>query len=137
MADNSRLFALKLQGYCCSQIVLKLGLEDAQLEDNPQLIQAVAGLCDGLHSDMVCGIFSATACLISLLQPRYSPVLINDLAEWFASEFEESNGGIACKDILGGNQLNRSTKCPKILAATYDKAVDLLEVSGYEFPARE
>ncbi|UWG95687.1 C-GCAxxG-C-C family protein [Dehalobacter sp. DCM] len=130
MVDFSRLFELRLNGYCCSQILLKMGMEDAQLEDNPELIQAMRGLCDGMQTDMVCGILTSTACLIALLQPEDAKIIITDVVEWFKSEYEESNGDITCQAILDGNPMNRTTKCPHILAATYDKAMELMEING-------
>ncbi|NLL52263.1 MAG: C_GCAxxG_C_C family protein [Peptococcaceae bacterium] len=134
MASKVRLYELKQKGYCCSQIIMKAGLEDAGKEDNPDLVQAMSGLCDGLRTGMVCGVLSGAACLLALLEPEDSPVLIKDLTEWFRGEFEEKNGGITCEDILAGDQLNRTIKCPKILTETYNMAMEILEANGYEFP---
>jgi len=132
MVDNSRLLDLRLKGYCCSQMIIKMGLEDSGREDNPDLIQAVRGLCDGLHAGLLCGILSSCACLIALLAPDDAPVITADLADWFRSEFETDNGGINCDDILADDPMNKSTKCPRILAATYEKMMEMLEESGYE-----
>lgn len=131
--DQRRMFELRLKGYCCSQILLQIGIEDAGLNDNPDLIQAVRGLCDGIQGEMLCGIVPAAACLISLVQPADAKLLTADLVEWFKSEYEHDNGGITCRDILAGEALNRLNKCPQILAATYDKTVELLIANGYEY----
>lgn len=128
MVELSRMAELKQKGYCCSQIIIKMGLEDGGKEDNPELVQAVAGLCDGLHYGLVCGILSGAACLIALYEPDRRKLLVNELVEWFIEEFEEANGGITCDDILADDELNRLLKCPKILAATYDKVLELLEL---------
>ena len=133
MVDSSRLFELRLKGYCCSQIIMIMGLEDAHRDENPDLIQAVRGLCNGVQTGMLCGILSSAACLISLLQPENAVILIADIVEWFESEYGESHGGICCKDILAGDLIKRFTLCPQILAATYDKVKELLEAYGYEF----
>jgi len=133
MVDSSRLFELRLKGYCCSQIIMIMGLEDAHRGENPDLIQAVRGLCNGMQTDMLCGILTSAACLLSLLQPETADILIADLIEWFKGEFGESDGGITCKDILAGDPMRRFTKCPQITAATYDKVIELLEAYGYEF----
>ena len=133
MMDISRLFELKLQGYCCSQILLQMGMEDAHRTENPDLVQAVRGLCNGIQTGMLCGILTSAVCLLSLLQPEDSPRLIEDIVEWFKHEIGERNGGINCNNILADDPLNRSTKCPEILAATYEKVVELLEDNGYEF----
>jgi hypothetical protein len=132
MVDISRLYELRLQGYCCSQIMMKMGLEDAHRDENPDLIQAVRGLCDGMQTGMLCGILTSAACLLSLLQPKNADILIGDIVEWFKSEYGENNGRIACEDILAGDLMKRFTLCPQILAATYDKVWELLEANGYE-----
>jgi hypothetical protein len=133
MVDSSRLFELRLKGYCCSQIIMIMGLEDAHRDENPDLIQAVRGLCNGVQTGMVCGILSSAACLLSLLQPENADNLIKDIVEWFKSEYGDSNDGIACEDILAGDPMKRFTLCPQILAATYDEVWELLEANGYEF----
>jgi hypothetical protein len=133
MVDSSRLFELRLKGYCCSQIIMIMGLEDAHRPENPDLIQAVRGLCNGVQTGMLCGILTSAACLLSLLQPETADILIPDIVEWFKGEFGESDGGITCKDILAGDPTKRFTRCPQILAATYDKVIELLEAYGYEF----
>jgi hypothetical protein len=133
MEDAVRLHELKQNGYCCSQIILQMGLE-AQKKENPDLIQAVSGLCNGLQGGLLCGILSGGACLLSLLKPRDEDMsAINELAEWFQEEYGAVYGGIDCKDILAGDLLNRSVRCPDILAATYKKVKELAEAYGYEF----
>ncbi|HHW08256.1 MAG TPA: C_GCAxxG_C_C family protein [Clostridia bacterium] len=128
MVELSRIAALKQQDYCCSQIIIKMGLEDGEREDNPELVHAAAGLCDGLHAGMVCGILSGAALLIALYEPERRKLLVNELVEWFREEFEAEHGGITCDDILQDDELNRMLKCPRILAATYDKVLELLEL---------
>lgn len=128
MLDYTRLSSLAAKGYCCSQIVLQMGLEDGRKEENPGLIQAAAGLCGGLHAGLDCGILSGAACLIALCLPEEAPSLIGELVEWFNAE----NGGVSCKDILAGDDSGRLTKCPKILAACYEKVWELLEERGYD-----
>ncbi|TEB04429.1 hypothetical protein Psch_04156 [Pelotomaculum schinkii] len=41
MDADVRLNELSLKGYCCSQVILQLGLE-VQNKENPDLIQAVS-----------------------------------------------------------------------------------------------
>jgi len=110
-----------------------MGLEDAHRNENPDLIQAMRGLCEGVQTGMLCGILSSAACLISILKPEDANILIADIIDWFKSEFGGSNGGICCKDILDGDPMKRFTKCPQVLTATYDKVIELLEAYGYEF----
>lgn len=128
-----RLNELSLKGYCCSQIILQVGLE-AQNKENPELAQAVAGLCRGLNGKLVCGCLTAGACLLSLCDPQNAAqFMINDLVEWFQEEYGELYGGINCQDILAGEPSNRYVRCPEIVAATVAKVVEMLEAYGNEF----
>lgn len=129
MVDSARLFELRLKGYCCSQIIMIMGLEDAHRAENPDLIQAVRGLCNGVQTGMICGILTSAACLLSLLQPEKADILIADITEWFKSEYGEGCGGICCSDILAGDRMKPFTLCPQILAATYDKVLEMVESS--------
>ena len=55
MDDTSlRLAQLSAQGLCCSQILMQLALEDMGA-DNPPLIRAMAGLCEGSGGGGLCG----------------------------------------------------------------------------------
>jgi hypothetical protein len=135
MDAGVRLNELSLKGYCCSQMILQMGL-DAQKKENPALIQAVAGLCRGLNGGLLCGTLTAGACLLALCDPQNAAqFLINDLVAWFTEEYGALYGGIDCKDILAGEPDNRYSRCPEIVAATYAKVVELLEEYGYEFSA--
>jgi hypothetical protein len=130
--DAVRLYELKQKGYCCSQIILQMGLE-AQKKDNPDLIKAVSGLCNGLQSGLLCGILTGAVCLLSLGKPLDEDMsAINELVAWFRDEYGAVYGGIDCKEILAGNPINRVVRCPEILAATYKKVKELLEAYGYE-----
>ncbi|NLY39910.1 MAG: C_GCAxxG_C_C family protein [Firmicutes bacterium] len=135
MLDYARIAELTKKGYCCSQIILQVGLEQAQKEVHPDLIQAAAGLCLGLHSGLDCGILSGAACLIALCLPAEAPELIRELTDWFKSTYELPGGGMSCRDLLAGNEMNRLTRCPKMLLETYDKMVELLEERGFRFGA--
>jgi hypothetical protein len=52
---NQDIFELKLHGYCCSQIIMELGLRKMEKE-NSDLIAAMAGLCNGLWQGKTCGL---------------------------------------------------------------------------------
>jgi len=129
MLDYAKLSSLAAKGYRCSQIVLQMGLEDGGMEENPGLIQAAAGLCGGLHAGLDCGILSGAACLIALCLPEEAPSLIRELVEWFKDQY----GSVSCKELLGGDEKSGwLTKCPKMLAACYEKVWELLEERGYD-----
>ena len=62
MDDTSlRLAQLSAQGLCCSQILMQLALED-MAADNPPLIRAMAGLCEGSGGGGLCGVATGGAC---------------------------------------------------------------------------
>jgi len=125
-------FRLAAQGYCCSQIMLKVGL-DAREEENPELLDAVAGLCGGLYSGLCCGTLTGAACLLSLYdRNRAAASMIPRLVKWFQGTYGQLYGGTNCEDILGDNPGNRAERCPKIVEETLEKCRELLAEIGHE-----
>jgi hypothetical protein len=128
----SEIIGLSSQGYCCSQIMVKMGL-DAKGDENPELLDAVAGLCGGLHSGMCCGILTGAACLLSLYDRKNAAsTMIPRLVEWFKATCTESCGGINCDDIIDHNPMNKVERCPKIMVETFEKCHELLADFGHE-----
>lgn len=135
--DAFRMFQLAAQGFCCSQIILILGL-DEQGEENPDLIRAMQALCGGIgRSGKTCGALTGGACLIGLNHGKGTPLefghakinlMINDLMEWF----ENTYGSIDCEGILDhsldeGNEY--PVQCGKIVSAAYNKVQEI--IAGY------
>lgn len=120
---NEDIFELRLKGYCCSQIIMELGLMKLGKE-NPDLIQAMAGLCNGFWQGKTCGIFSAVICLLYLVDPetagRYN---VMAFSEWF----EDSYGSTECDVLLENNPLNKAEKCPSMLETSFLKVCELLD----------
>lgn len=120
---NEEILDLKLKGYCCSQIIMEMGLRRLGKE-NEDLVAAMAGLCDGMWHGRTCGILSGASCLLYLADPHEaSKCHICDLNDWFLDMF----GGIDCDELLRGNPLNRAEKCPMMLEATFAKVAELLD----------
>lgn len=132
--DAFRMFQLATQGFCCSQIILILGM-DEQGKENPDLIKAMHGLCGGIgRSGKTCGALTGGACLIGLSVGKGTPlefghtkinVMINDLLVWF----EEAHGSTDCDGILDhsldqGNEY--PVQCGNIVALTYSKVQEIL-----------
>jgi hypothetical protein len=118
------------QGLCCSQIMVQLGLEATQ-DENPQLIDAMRGLCKGFYSGHICGTLTGAACLLSMLNPKEAEAhLIPRLSEWFELTFSSCYGGTCCKTILGDDPMNKLERCPKIMVQTFDKCRELLSETG-------
>ncbi len=139
--DLTRITELLQQGFCCSQVLVLMGLE-AQGKENPDLIRAMHGLCGGIGSAQeTCGSLTGAACLLGLYAGRGQLTeapnwqlgrMLDELADWFKEQVGQCYGGIRCADILAGDPANQPLRCPGIVVDTWQKAKDLLIDSGYE-----
>ena len=120
---EDRIFELRMKGYCCSQIIMELGLMQMEKE-NPDLIAAMAGLCNGLQEGKLCGTLSAACCLLYLADPEEAALRLNtELIDWFQDAF----GSLDCEELLEGSSRNKMEKCPLIVENTYKKLEELLD----------
>lgn len=130
--DTRRLHQLLREGRCCSSAIVELGLELTG-QENPQLVQAVSGLCQGLRSGLICGALTGAVCMLNIVDPENANgEMVPELVEWFRSVCEEEYGGIDCRDIAGDNAVNRSARCPALIEKTYLQAKKLLSSYGHE-----
>ena len=123
-----RILELKLQGYCCSQIIMQMGLEGLGRE-NEDLITAMEGLCGGMHRGSICGTLSAAVCLLYLVDKEKAEDLSNQLFDWF----EESFGSADCHVIIGENPMNKALICGNIMENTYLKLLEMFEDNDIDF----
>lgn len=132
MSDTAKMiYELAAQGYCCSQVMVKIGL-DARSENNPGLLDAVAGLCGGMYSGLCCGTLTGAACLLSMYDRKNAAIdMIPRLVEWFQMTYNEEYGGINCVEIIDGNPAHRGERCPRIMGETIEKCRELLAEYGY------
>jgi C_GCAxxG_C_C family probable redox protein len=132
--DSFRLFELAAQGFCCSQILIILGLE-AEGKENPDLVRSMQGLCGGLgHSGSICGALTGGICLLSLkagkgrAEESANPKLvgmIEELIRWF----DEMQVSRECSAIVGRKLEDRGpypVKCGSIVTSTYAKVEEIL-----------
>lgn len=132
MSNTAReIRRMSAEGYCCSQIMVLMGLE-ARGDENPELLDAVAGLCGGLHSGLCCGTLTGAACLLSMYDKENARVMIPRLVEWFNLTYAECFGGTDCDLIIQDNPMNRLERCPRIMEETFEKCRELLAGFGYE-----
>lgn len=136
-----RMLELNNKGYCCSQILMILALEELGTT-NPDLVRAMGGLCLGLTtSEEVCGALSGGACLLALYAGKGTdeeeederlPLMLGELLEWFQNKVGEDYGGVRCEDILGDNVQHGPdlTRCGMIVAQTYEMVRTILENHG-------
>jgi C_GCAxxG_C_C family probable redox protein len=132
---------LAMQGFYCSQILLFMGLE-AQGKSNPDLIRAMSGLAGGLgFIGDTCGALTGGACLLGLYAGRGTPeeqedeklnLMISELVDWFSEEYGKLYGGIRCEIILGDDPRNRTSRCPNMVLASYEKVKALLSEYGFD-----
>ncbi len=120
---NEEIFDLRLKGYCCSQIIMEMGLKRMDKE-NPDLIAAMAGLCNGFWVGKTCGIYSACLCLLYLADAEEAS-RFNAAA--FSDWFEDGFGSTECDELLDNNPMNKIEKCPIMLEASFEKVSELLE----------
>ena len=133
-----QIMRLKVEGYCCAQIILILALE-AQGKTNADLVRSVGGLCFGINwSGEVCGALSGGACLLSLYAGKggddeasddRSMTMVGELVDWFSREAGEY-GGKRCNEILG--RFPGRSMCGRIVVDTYKKCMDILVSHGFD-----
>lgn len=120
---NEDIFTLKMNGYCCSQMVMELGLSSLGME-NSQLVEAMAGLCDGAKCGRICGVVSAALCLMYVADGKAAESgLIEEYLDWF----EESFGALDCSDLVGDDPMAKLEKCPMFVESTLVKLEEMLE----------
>lgn len=124
MNTKQKLMELNLKGYCCSQIIVEMGLEKLG-KTNHDLIEFAAGLCEGLHCDKTCGAFSAALCLLYMADPVETDASLGrDFTDWFEASF----GSTECEELMGGNKLQGKVEvCPNIIEASFEMISELLD----------
>lgn len=144
-----RVLQLSMGGYCCTQIMLKMAL-DAEEKENPDLIRAVNGLCNGIGgTQKTCGVIIGGIAILGLYAGKgelqeypkegYSS-MIDEFVEWFEESFESTD----CIDLIGVTKFTDANsdqsymvKCGNVLTNSYLKIQEILNAHGYEFGSRE
>ena len=130
--DLERLSRLLREGRCCAVALAQLGLELSNSE-NEQLLNAMSGLCGGVQGGLLCGALTGAACMVNLLAPEDANArMVPELTQWFIRTMGERYGGTDCRDILGGEPLNKKARCPAVIEDTYLQAMAILERNGLE-----
>ena len=133
---EERIMELSRYGYACGQILAIL-LLDTIGEENPALVRCMQGLNGGIGSSGgLCGCMAAGCCMISHFtgkpgdaefdSPHHKGAM-GEFTAWFESEMEAEYGGTDCRDIVGTNPAKKVQYCPRIIAATYEKVMEILE----------
>jgi len=134
-----RIMQLAAQGFCCSQIMIKLSLEDMG-EENIPLVRAMAGLCDGMGMGDFCGVASGAACVLALYAAKGSveeqaldcaPLLLAQFMDWF-QQGSTSWGGIRCDEIVAFNGGRKPEVCGDIMVRARETILTLLAEHGID-----
>jgi C_GCAxxG_C_C family probable redox protein len=135
-----RMFELATQGFGCSQILAQMALEE-QGTTNPDLVRAMTGLLSGMSCGKVCGALTGACCVLGLYagkgsraeqaDPRLS-LMLSQLVDWFEAEYTYRYGSTECAGIVGDDPKLRLTRCPQIVAETFQKLKEILEDNQYD-----
>lgn len=128
------------QGYCCSQILVKLIL-DAQGVENTGLLRALYGLCKGMSSHQsTCGLLTGGACALAYVTGRgnewemahpMGEVMRLEYLSWF-TDLTRCYGGINCSHILGNSGEFETGPCKTLLAQCWEKILELFDTYGVD-----
>lgn len=143
MLDDAGLKMMELagKGYCCSQIMVLLALDEMGLE-NPDMVRGAAGLCNGLGDcSGPCGVYTGAAFLLGVYGGKGTdmeevedalPLMLEELREWFATATDPF-GGTTCIQILEGEcgQPN-SARCGGLLSDAYAQVREILVANGLD-----
>lgn len=136
---EERILELSRYGYACGQILAIL-LLDTIGEENPKLVQAMQGLNGGIGgSGNVCGCMAAGCCILSFFTGKPDDIsydsphhkgAMGQFTQWFTDEMELEYQSIECREIVGTDPAKKVQYCPQIIAATYEKCMEILEERG-------
>ena len=134
-----RILQLSGQGFCCSQIMIKLSLEDMG-EENIPLVRAMAGLCEGSGTGDLCGVASGAACVMALYAAKGSteeqtlecyPLLLAQFMDWF-KQSASTWGGIRCEDIVIFQGGRKPELCGNIMLRAREAVLGILAENGID-----
>ncbi len=142
-----RIFKLSAAGFCCTQIMLKLALEDEESENN-DLIRAVQGLCRGIGSSQkTCGVLSGGVGVLGLYagkgnEREFAKNNFSRMLEEYCNCFEEEFKTTECQQLIGVTKFESEdqsyqVKCGDIMVKSYAKIFEILSDYGYEYGSRE
>ena len=128
MDIKGRILDGKLKGYCCSEMIMDMALEDMgrSEEERRDAVWSMGAFCSGLHEGLACGTLCAAKAALYIAEENYHKAhgeLGPELMEWFKERF----GAWNCAELLEGDDSRRQTLCPLIVEETYIKLYDMLE----------
>jgi C_GCAxxG_C_C family probable redox protein len=104
-----------LRGYCCSETIMSLALEDLGKE-NDDLLAAMAGFCGGMGHGEVCGALAAAVAALYVCDAKEAA---NAWRDEFITWFQERFGALGCRALIGDDKRKQETLCPRLTTETY------------------
>ncbi|WP_302795117.1 C-GCAxxG-C-C family protein [Cloacibacillus evryensis] len=133
MEDELKMmYQLKVEGLCCSSIMIEMGLR-LRGESNEQFVRAARALCNGMHSGLACGALTGAVCMLALFDEKNTE-MTKEMADWFRYELCKKYDSVDCEAITHCDPYEKAVKCPEIMKATYIRAKELLADFGYLEP---
>ncbi|QJB57421.1 DVU_1555 family C-GCAxxG-C-C protein [Pseudodesulfovibrio sp. zrk46] len=143
MLDDSGLKMIELagMGYCCSQIMVLMTLDEIGRE-NPDLVRSAAGLCNGLGDcSGTCGVYTGAALSLGMYSGKGAEMeeaderlalMLESLRDWF-TEATSHFGGTRCGDILDGlcGQPDPA-RCGGLISSAYAQIRQILVDNGFD-----
>ncbi|MDR1272659.1 MAG: C-GCAxxG-C-C family protein [Clostridiales Family XIII bacterium] len=128
MDVKTRVAKAKEAEYCCSETIMKLGLEDLKIEDE-KLIDAMGAFCGGMGAGQVCGALAASVSLMCVTAGRAvgKKEIRPEFMKWFGEKF----GALDCPTLIDNDVENKKTRCPLLIEQTYEKVAEILKERGY------
>ncbi|HVN20737.1 MAG TPA: C-GCAxxG-C-C family protein [Dongiaceae bacterium] len=140
MSDSSfRMFELHVQGFGCSQVLMQMALEE-QGKSNTDLVRAMTGLLHGTNCGKLCGALTGGCCVLGLYAGKGAKdeqddpnldLMLHQFVGWFEAEYLSRYGSIECAGIIGEDPQSQLTRCPQIVAETFEKLRQILTKSQY------
>lgn len=144
-----KIFQLASDDYCCTQMILKMAL-DQEDKENIDLLKAANAFCGGVaFTGGICGVITGAVSVFGLYAGKgradeYCSDNLETMSKHFINWFEIKYGSKNCRDIINSDFLeaescerNYPTKCGTIVEKGFIKIWDILEENGYELGVRE
>lgn len=141
MSYDLQVMQLAQQGFCCSQIIMKLALDTEGVE-NKALIRSMAGLCQGSPSGTgSCGAFTGATCLLAYYAAKGDsydeeddrlPLINEQFSQWFNDYCVGQDKSTTCISLMGG-ELPQPHICGQLIIDCYEMAITILTENGFTY----
>ena len=119
-----------MRGSCCSEALIRFGLELLQEDEDERLTSAASALCNGMFSGAVCGGLTGGCLLLGMVDRSAAPELCQEFCEWFDVTVASRYASVYCRDILGEDPWNKIERCQPMIMEIADKCQELLVEHG-------